>query len=83
MEFNEYQKKAIDLIEGNVCVIATAGSGKTSVLIERIKNMVLNHGIRAENILAISFSKKACDNLEVRLNQYSEFGLHNVITKYE
>ena len=81
MEFNEYQKKAIDLIEGNVCVIATAGSGKTSVLIERIKNMVLNHGIRAENILAISFSKKACDNLEVRLNQYSEFGLHNVVTK--
>ena len=56
MEFNEYQKKAIDLIEGNVCVIATAGSGKTSVLIERIKDMVLNHGIRAENILAISFS---------------------------
>ena len=81
MEFNKYQKKAIDLIEGNVCVIATAGSGKTSVLIERIKNMVLNHGIRAENILAISFSKKACDNLEVRLNQYSEFGLHNVVTK--
>lgn len=67
MKFNENQIKAINHFEGNCCVLASAGSGKTSVLINRIKNLVDIHDISHENILAITFSKKAADNMKNRL----------------
>ncbi len=68
MNFNEQQKKAINTIEGNIAVIATAGSGKTSVLTQRIKNMVENYNISPFSILAITFSKKAKENIIEKLN---------------
>ena len=68
MNFNEQQKKAINTIEGNIAVIATAGSGKTSVLTQRIKNMVENYNISPSSILAITFSKKAKENIIEKLN---------------
>lgn len=67
MNFNSQQKKAINTIDGNVAVIATAGSGKTSVLTHRILNMVQNHYINPQSILAITFSKKAKESIENRL----------------
>ena len=59
MEFNTNQKEAIHTIDGNMVVIAAAGSGKTSVLTYRILNMVKNYGIDPTTILAVTFSKKA------------------------
>ena len=56
MKFNKQQEKTINTIEGNIAVIATAGSGKTTVLTHRIKNMIENHGILPSSILAITFS---------------------------
>ena len=49
MKFNKQQEKTINTIEGNIAVIATAGSGKTTVLTHRIKNMVENHKMIVEN----------------------------------
>ena len=63
MKFNKQQEKTINTIEGNIAVIATAGSGKTTVLTHRIKNMVENHKIPPSSILAITFSRKAKDNI--------------------
>ena len=62
MKFNKQQEEAIKTIAGNVAVIAAAGSGKTSVLTYRIKNMIENHNISPSSILAITFSKKAKNN---------------------
>lgn len=73
MEFNENQLKAINKINGNVCVLASAGSGKSSVLVERIKNMIENHNISPENILAITFSKKAKDNMIEKLQKITKY----------
>ena len=53
MNFNKQQEKTINTIEGNIAVIAAAGSGKTTVLTHRIKNMIQNHGILPSSILAI------------------------------
>ena len=58
MNFNTAQKEAINSIYGNYAVIATAGSGKTTVLTKRIENLVKKHNISPINILAITFSKK-------------------------
>ena len=69
MTFNENQLKAINTINGNVCVLASAGSGKSSVLVERIKNMIENHNISPENILAITFSRKAKESMVEKLSK--------------
>jgi DNA helicase-2/ATP-dependent DNA helicase PcrA len=68
MEFNEKQLKAIDTINGNVVITAVAGSGKTSVLANRIVNMIDNYNIEPNNILAVTFSKKAKENMKAKLD---------------
>ena len=73
MNFNKQQEKIINTINGNIAVIASAGSGKTSTLTYRIKNMVENHGVLPSSILAITFSRKAKDNIvSISLNKNTE-----------
>lgn len=67
MNFNSAQKEAINSIYGNYAVIATAGSGKTTVLTKRIENLVRGHNIYPFNILAITFSKKAKESIQKKL----------------
>lgn len=64
--FNENQKRAINFMDGACCVIATAGSGKTATLTYRIANLI-EHGVKPENILAVTFSKKASEEMKNRL----------------
>lgn len=65
MEFNKRQVEAINS-RGNVALLASSGSGKSAVVIERIKSLI-SDGVSPENILSISFSKEAANNLEKRL----------------
>lgn len=69
MELNKAQQEAINIIKGNMAVIATAGSGKTTVLTKRIENMVNNHDINPSNILAVTFSKKAKESIQNKLEK--------------
>ena len=46
MNYSEAQLEIINIIDGNIGVIASAGSGNTTVLTKRIENMVKNHSIR-------------------------------------
>ena len=67
MALNENQIKAINKDNGNVAVIATAGSGKTTVIINRIKMLITECSVAPENILAVTFSKKAKENIQNKL----------------
>ena len=67
MALNENQIKAINKDNGNVAVIATAGSGKTTVIINRIKRLITECSVAPENILAVTFSKKAKENIQNKL----------------
>lgn len=67
MNLNENQIKAINKDNGNVAVIATAGSGKTTVIINRIKRLITECSVAPENILAVTFSKKAKENIQNKL----------------
>lgn len=64
---NEEQIKAVKTIDGPVMVFAGAGTGKTKTLTARVAYMVTECGIKPYNILAITFTKKATNEMRERL----------------
>lgn len=66
MKFNKQQLEAIEHLNGACAVIAGAGSGKSTVLVNRIKNMVTN-GIKEDRILATTFTRNSSRDLKLKL----------------
>lgn len=68
MNLSEEQKKAISHIKGPALVLAVPGAGKTTVLIHRTANLILNEGISPEKILSITFSRASARDMKERFN---------------
>ncbi len=62
---NENQRKAAEFNEGPCLVIAAAGTGKTTVLIHRVANLVFN-GVNERSILLLTFTNKAANEMKER-----------------
>lgn len=67
MELNDYQKKAVQ-DEHNACLVrANVGSGKTTVLIEKIRYLHQQKKIPLENMMVLTFTNKAANEIKDRL----------------
>lgn len=66
MKFNKSQMSAIEHKDGPMLVLAGPGSGKTATLVERTKNLITKHGVKPSNILVITFTKAAANEMKQR-----------------
>ena len=60
---NSEQQRAVDAVRGPVCILAGAGSGKTTTITHRVANQVESRAFRADEILAVTFTDKAAGEM--------------------
>lgn len=71
---NADQKKAVKNITGPLLIIAGAGTGKTTTIIEKIAYLIEKKKVKPENILGLTFTEKASNEMEERIDQRLPFG---------
>ena len=71
MELNEVQKQAVEHTGSPLLITAGPGSGKTAVITERVK-FLMKSGLKPSEILCLTFSEKAAEQLRTRLEQDEE-----------
>jgi len=64
---NPEQRRAAEAVRGPVCILAGAGSGKTTTITHRIANQVATGAFVPEQILAVTFTDKAAGAMRARL----------------
>ncbi|MCK9578675.1 ATP-dependent helicase [bacterium] len=76
-KLNKEQKKAAIFGEGPLMVVAGAGTGKTTVLTSRIINLIERKNIKPEEILALTFTEKAAQEMQDRVESMLPFGYYD------
>ena len=64
---NPEQRRAVEAVRGAVCILAGAGSGKTTTITRRIANQIATRAFEPEQILAVTFTDKAAREMRSRL----------------
>ena len=67
MKWTEKQRQAIEERNSNMLVAAAAGSGKTAVLVERIKRLILEDGVPIDKMLVVTFTNAAASEMKEKI----------------
>ena len=78
MAFNETQKKAIRHRQGPMLVLAGPGSGKTTVITNRVRYLTEKSGVDPSHILVITFTRAAAREMKERYEQITQAGCSRV-----
>ena len=78
--FNKSQIQAISHMDGPAMVLAGPGSGKTTVITHRIKNLIEKAEVRPENILVATFTKAAAISMQKRFSTLMNGGKGQLVT---
>lgn len=73
-KLNKEQKDAVLHGKGPLLIVAGAGTGKTTVITQRIANLIEKNMARPEEILAVTFTEKAASEMEERVDRLLEYG---------
>ena len=72
MQLNDKQKEAVEFVKGNLLIIASAGTGKTTTIVNRYVNMVENHGYLPSEIMMTTFTNKAAKDMIEKIKTNSD-----------
>ena len=73
-KLNKEQREAVVHGKGALLIVAGAGTGKTTVITQRIVNLIEKGLAKPEEILAVTFTEKAAEEMEERVDELLDFG---------
>lgn len=74
IRLNENQKKAVEYNDGDLLIIAGAGTGKTAVITQRVLHIIKKEWAKPSEILALTYTEKAAEEMQVRIDEQMEYG---------
>ncbi len=69
---NQAQQKAVNTLNGNLLILASAGTGKTTTIVERYLNLVTNHNYSANEIMMTTFTNKAAKDMILKIKNKTD-----------
>ncbi len=74
--YNTQQQAAIEHLKGPCLVCAGPGSGKTTVIVNRVLNLIYKHRVNPANILVITYTKAAAEEMKSRFHELAAYNGH-------
>ena len=83
MKWTKEQQKAIELRNKNILVAAAAGSGKTAVLVERIKRLILENRCPIDRMLIVTFTNASAAEMKEKIEKAISRAIRDISDRTE
>lgn len=77
-QLNHAQQEAVSYVDGPLLIVAGAGTGKTTVITKKIAYLLEEKGVKPEEILALTFTDKAAEEMQERVDELVNVGYNHL-----